>query len=330
MTFLQAKNRAGSTLASGIGSGDLSLSVAAGEGAKFPSTFPFHITIDNEILSCTNRSTDTLTVTRAAEGTTAASHSAGAAVSLNITAGIISEIQAAIGILETPNSTLARMTHNAISMPVMNTAVRVMIPFDTSTFDLGTDLVIGDLYGASGAYRQADADSDATHLQDDDAAFDSTIFGDCGHYVKWASNAAGDANVGEGYATYSDADTLTLYKSSGADFAPNYYYWIRKAYYVAPVAGYYDIKFGAIIGACEDGKRYYIGALINGSTLTVVQAVHASYAASSLRLTGSDLYHLAAGDKVALIIGNSNATAATCYPASGNQAFLAIHCVKAG
>ncbi len=92
-TFLKVKNRAVSSLASGISDSDLSLTVATGEGAKFPSTYPFHITIDDEILSCTNRTTDTLTVTRAQESTSAAAHSAGATVSLNITAGVIEALQ---------------------------------------------------------------------------------------------------------------------------------------------------------------------------------------------------------------------------------------------
>lgn len=93
MALLVPKNRATSLLDTGIDSDDTSVIVTTGEGTKFPSTYPFHITIDNEILECTSRSTDTLTVTRAAEGTTAASHTAGATVSLNITAQIITELQ---------------------------------------------------------------------------------------------------------------------------------------------------------------------------------------------------------------------------------------------
>lgn len=91
--FLKTKNQAVSTLASGISDTDTSLTVATGEGSKFPSSYPFHITIDDEILSCTNRVTDVLTVTRAAESTAAAAHDAGAVVSLNITAEIVQQLQ---------------------------------------------------------------------------------------------------------------------------------------------------------------------------------------------------------------------------------------------
>ena len=99
-SFLVPKNQAESTLDGGIADDALSLDVASGGGAKFPSTYPFHITIDDEILVCTNRATDTLTVTRAAEGTAAAAHLDTAVVSLNITAQIISDLNAAVNTLE--------------------------------------------------------------------------------------------------------------------------------------------------------------------------------------------------------------------------------------
>jgi len=92
-TFLKVANRAFSSLNGGISDADLSLTVAVGEGALFPSTYPFHVTIEDEILSCTNRVADVLTVTREAEGTTAAAHADGKRVSLNITAEIISQCQ---------------------------------------------------------------------------------------------------------------------------------------------------------------------------------------------------------------------------------------------
>ena len=92
MAYLKIKNRAFSTLAADINSTATSLSVAAGEGAKFPSAGDFHITIEDEILKCTAITTDTLTVTRAQEGTTAAAHSAGKSVELRITAKIIQDL----------------------------------------------------------------------------------------------------------------------------------------------------------------------------------------------------------------------------------------------
>lgn len=99
-TFLTVKNRATSTLASDITDVATSLAVVAGEGAKFPSTYPFHITIDNEILSCTNRAVDTFTVVRAQQGTTGVAHLAAAVVSLNITAQNVSDLNTAVNAIE--------------------------------------------------------------------------------------------------------------------------------------------------------------------------------------------------------------------------------------
>ena len=76
-------NNAFSTLASGIGTGDTSLTVDSGDGALFPSPtgadYFYATLIDTannlEIVKCTARSTDTLTITRAQEGTTATAYS---------------------------------------------------------------------------------------------------------------------------------------------------------------------------------------------------------------------------------------------------------------
>ena len=94
--FLSVKNRASSTLAADISADATSLTVVTNEGAKFPSA-NFHITIEDEILLCTTRSTDTFTVKRAKEGTIAASHITGKAVKLRVTARIIRELQQLYG-----------------------------------------------------------------------------------------------------------------------------------------------------------------------------------------------------------------------------------------
>ncbi len=80
-------NRAQSTLDTTINDAVTSLDVASGEGALFPDSGDFRILIGTEILLCTARSSDTLTVERGAEGTTAAAHSAGVAVTHIVTAG---------------------------------------------------------------------------------------------------------------------------------------------------------------------------------------------------------------------------------------------------
>ena len=99
-SFLVVKNRAFSKLAAALTDSALTVDVTAGDGALFPSTYPFHITIDDEILAVTNRSTDTLTFTRAAQGSSAAAHSSGGRVFLNITAKSITDLNTAVNAIE--------------------------------------------------------------------------------------------------------------------------------------------------------------------------------------------------------------------------------------
>lgn len=79
---------ASSTLAGGVNnsSDPVSVVVQAGAGANFPAPAtagPFLINIDSETLKCTARVTDTLTCSRAQEGTAIATHLTGAAVTLH-------------------------------------------------------------------------------------------------------------------------------------------------------------------------------------------------------------------------------------------------------
>lgn len=78
------------TVSTGYGAGDTSIVLATGDGSRLPSSFPYPLTWWNatdyafpaddpnrEIVSVTNRSTDTLTVARAQESTSASSKNDG-------------------------------------------------------------------------------------------------------------------------------------------------------------------------------------------------------------------------------------------------------------
>lgn len=97
-TFLNKKNNAKSTLAAGITNVATSLSVQTGDGAKFPAA-PFHATLyasdpaTGEIVKVTAKTTDTFTITRAQEGTTAQAFNAGDKVELLVTAKLFDDFQ---------------------------------------------------------------------------------------------------------------------------------------------------------------------------------------------------------------------------------------------
>lgn len=84
------------TLASGISAGATTLTVLATTG--FPSSFPYTLSLDNdnasaELVEVTAAAGPTLTVTRGVDGTSAQSHSAGAAVRHDISARDFADYQ---------------------------------------------------------------------------------------------------------------------------------------------------------------------------------------------------------------------------------------------
>ncbi|OAI41007.1 hypothetical protein AYO40_00565 [Planctomycetaceae bacterium SCGC AG-212-D15] len=87
----QFANNAQSTLASAIGNGALSLTVQSAAG--FSTQGNFRIQIDNEIMLVTNVSGNVFTVSRGQEGTSAASHNAGACVTQELTAGAMAGLK---------------------------------------------------------------------------------------------------------------------------------------------------------------------------------------------------------------------------------------------
>ena len=97
----QFTNNAATTLASGITNSATSLTVASGTGGQFPALTGnnfFYCTLQNvagttiEIVKVTARSTDTFTIVRAQEGTTASAFSTGDKVELRLTAGEINQL----------------------------------------------------------------------------------------------------------------------------------------------------------------------------------------------------------------------------------------------
>ena len=104
-------NNAFSTLASGITAVATSITLAAGEGARFPNPGAdeqFALTLTDgtniEIVYCTSRATDVLTVVRAQEGTTGYAFLAGDSAQLRITAAALEQFNTPPGIVSTADA----------------------------------------------------------------------------------------------------------------------------------------------------------------------------------------------------------------------------------
>lgn len=93
-------NNASSTLANTLTSGATTAVVASGEGALFPTptgSDVFYATLEDssgniEIIQCTARSTDSLTIVRAQEGTTAREFASGSRIEIRLTAGVLNAL----------------------------------------------------------------------------------------------------------------------------------------------------------------------------------------------------------------------------------------------
>lgn len=91
---IKLSNNAFATLAAGINSSATSITVTSGQGARFPTLSAgdyFYATLIDtsnnlEIVKCTARSTDVLTVVRGQESTTARAYSAGDRIEIRLTA----------------------------------------------------------------------------------------------------------------------------------------------------------------------------------------------------------------------------------------------------
>jgi len=136
-TFKVAKNSATTTLNGGIDDTVGSLTVVA--GAVFPTTFPFPISIDDEIMLCTNRVGNVLTVTRAQEGTAAAAHLTASTVALNITAIYITDISTAVNAIENAKGAASGLASLNASTKVVEQPAAITDHLElTPTEDLAT------------------------------------------------------------------------------------------------------------------------------------------------------------------------------------------------
>lgn len=127
MTTYVFANNANSTLSAPISSSDTTLELAAGSGSKFPTLSAgqvFTLTLTDaatgqitEIMLCTSRASDSLTVERAQEGTTALAWTTGDFANNFITAGtaaIFLQGAGSLGTMSTQNANAVAITGGSV------------------------------------------------------------------------------------------------------------------------------------------------------------------------------------------------------------------------
>ena len=187
-------NNAHSTLASSISTSATSITVASGQGARFPSLSSgeyFYATLIDtsnnlEIVKVTARSTDVLTATRAQESTSARAFSSGDRIELRVTAqGLVdATTPAADSIVNSMIATDAvnadSIVANAVGASELNvsgngTAGQALLSDGDGTFSFGTAGGIRQLkqFSANGAFSTTSTSYVNTNLLT--ATFDNAI-----------------------------------------------------------------------------------------------------------------------------------------------------------
>jgi len=136
-SFYVPKNNATTTLNGGIN--DSTQTVVVADGSVFPSTYPFPVQVDSEIMICTTRTGNTLTCTRAQESTAEAAHLTGATIEIPITAGFITSLNTAVNAIENAKGAVSGYASlNASSKVVEQPASVTDFLEGTPTEDLAT------------------------------------------------------------------------------------------------------------------------------------------------------------------------------------------------
>lgn len=192
--FLIPKNFASGMLADDIASDDLSITLETGEADNFPALFPFHVVIDNEVMTVTEKvsGADEFVVTRGAEDSTAVVHYTGAEVKLAITAEYLSQLQDAVNVLEgyvvnpaaMPNLVLGdgsaetkiEMFNESVQKALIKAAATILALYAPNNTSLGLQILDGGhiraqggkVYGALAGLLELFADTDVKIYLDAD------------------------------------------------------------------------------------------------------------------------------------------------------------------
>ena len=203
-----------------------------------------------------------------------------------------------------PNTSFCNVAPTAAQGNI-ETGIYCRVEFDNEITDTGSNFVSGEKW-----YNQvqADADSSATSIEDDNGDFTNAK---CRYsLVTWSSDAGGTLNIGTGYVTAVDTDTLTINKCSGDDFAASYYYTINKTYYNCPTAGVYLVSATVqwLNTAAESDAAYSVIVLAAGNIYLF---------ASTAGEAGQYLYNNISCPYLAA--ANANISIVVYHTAAGNQ-----------
>lgn len=230
------------------------------------------------------------------------------------------------------NSNFCKAQLSADQIVLATTGYGFRLEADSVVTDTDDNYIVDDWYGADGAFEQANSSGcSSSNIQIKAGSVPYPIeLQYC--LVEWASTSDGVTNYGKGYInTRIDASNLNISKVSGADFANNYYYRIRKIGYVVPVTGLYQIISFNRVSVAEDQKRYNFDVL-DPQLTTPIPYASISVTASgvgTLVLPSSGLVYLTAGQFITQRIKTYGLSANLTLSYLEYQNFFSIMLVRA-
>jgi hypothetical protein len=184
--FYQVKDRAYTTLASGLTDSALVAVYTSGGALASGNCI---LTCENEKINQTARSGNWATISRGFGGTTAAAHAIGVPIALNVTAGVVGQLQSGVVALETVSGISVASGFVAATYATSGTAAT----FPTSGFaaaTYATSGVVSALQAVSGAVNVGNLSGDVYNLK----AVSGTV------YVHVATHLSGGVDYLSGLA----------------------------------------------------------------------------------------------------------------------------------
>ena len=265
---IKLSNNAFGTLAASINSSATSITLTTGQGARFPTLGAgdyFYATLVDtsnnlEIVKCTARSTDVLTVVRAQEGTTARAYNTGDRLEIRLTAATFIDAVNEIG--PTQVSDELNSSTGYFDLPSGTTAQRPGSPAE-GMFRHNTDLDAVEFYD-SGVWKQVSASYNIDYLV--------VAGGGGGGGAGGANSGAGGGGAG-GYtavANYAVPSGTSFAVTVGAGGAGGGAF-DRAGYNGIDAAAGGNSAFGALTttiggGAAPNSNAIYNGSIRNGGS----------------------------------------------------------------